>query len=221
MSPLAVLAFATPLFGFQLTPPAMPGGIAATLPADYGDAHGGISTVVLDEDLAQREAHDRTMRDWTRGFSVASTVALAVTGVFGFVQFGDQYGFHAHYADTACAHGTAVFGSCGTDVPYVHMTAADVTAALSLTTLILSTQVDFDLASRADGDWRTYEVTRWVQFGMLLVQALGGFFLANAVRFGWASEAQDFNTLQGFATAHMVWGAATLGMQVANTILLF
>lgn len=219
MNPL-VLVLATPVFGLQLTPPAMPSGMLDVV-ADYGDAQPSALAADLEREELQREAHDRDMRDWTRGFSLASLAALAVTGVLGFVQFGDEYGFHQGYGDTACAHGTAVFGSCGSETPYVHAIAAGTTALLSTTTLVLSTQVDFDRAARADGDWRTYEVTRWVQFGMLLVQALGGFLIANAVRFGWANEANDFGTLQGFATAHMVWGAATLGMQAYNTILLF
>jgi hypothetical protein len=221
MNPLAVIALATPLWGFQLAPPAVPSGVLDVVPADYGGAHGTMGDVFTTEEDARAEAHNRTMMDWTRDMSVASTVALAVTGVLGFVQFGDEYGFHGRYVDTACAQGTPALHTCGGETPWVHATAAGTTAVLSTTTLVLSSQVDFDRAARMDGDWRTYETTRWVQFGMLLLQALGGFLLANSVRFGWANEATDFNTLQGFAAAHMVLGAATLGMQLYNTILLF
>ena len=221
MNPLAIIALATPLWGFQLAPPAMPSGLLDVVPADYGDAHGVVADGLTIEEEEHAEAQNRTMMDWTRGMSAASTAALALTGILGFVQFGDEYGFHAHYADTACAQGTPVLHTCGGETPWVHASAAGTTALLSTATLILSTQVDFDRAARMDSDWRIYEVTRWVQFGMLLVQALGGFLLANSVRFGWANEASDFGTLQGFATAHMIWGAATLGLQAANTILLF
>jgi hypothetical protein len=224
MGPFALLVLATPFWGYQLSPPTMPSAlldpVVTTQLADAQLGYGG--TAALDTEAEQRaDAQNRMWMDWTRGMSAASLAALALTGIFGFVQFGDQYGFHSSYNETACAHGTGVFESCGTTPPYVHATAAGTTALLTTATLVLSSQVDFDRAARIDGDWRTYEVTRWVQFGLLVAQAIGGFLLANATRFGWADEARDFDTLQGFGVAHMALGAAALGMQLYNTVLLF
>ena len=44
---------------------------------------------------------------------------------------------------------------------------------------------------------------------------------ANAVRFGWANPQHDFTTLEGFALGHMCLGAAILGLETFNSILLF
>jgi hypothetical protein len=161
------------------------------------------------------------MMEWTRSMSAVTVVVFAATAVLGAIQFGDEYGFHSDQSHTACATGEAVFNRCGEATPWPHVIGVIATAGLGLTTFILSTQVDYELAERHDGDWRTYEVTRWVGLGMFVVQALGGFLLANAVRFGWADEQKDFETFQAFAIAHLALGAATLGVEIFNTAILF
>jgi hypothetical protein len=169
----------------------------------------------------ERDPHAETMMDLARGFQLSATLAMAVTGALGIVQFADEYGLHADYSQTACATGEAVLDYCGGSTPTAHLVSALGTAGLGLTSFILSTQVDYDYASRRDGDWRTYETTRWLGVGMFVVQPLGGFILANSVRFGWADEQGDFDTLQALAGAHAVWGIATLGVETYNTALLF
>jgi hypothetical protein len=223
MNPLLVLALATPMWGFSLAPPTLASVDAAPLASIDAATLAQLREVrplTTESDLAH-VAHNNTMMDLTRGFQLAATAAMAVTGVLGFIQFGDEYGFHSRYEDTACATGNSVFDYCGRSTPWVHLTSALTTAGLGLTSFIMSTQVDFDLAGRIDGDWRTYEVTRWVGLGMFVVQALAGFLIANSVRFGWANEQGDFQTLQALAAGHMVWGAATLALETYNTILLF
>jgi hypothetical protein len=220
MNPLLAVAFVTPIWGFALHPPAALSSIAPEQVAQVRTAE--VRVPPPDSTLVARTAHNDTMMDLTRGFQLAANLSMAVTAVFGAIQFGDEYGFHRDYYQTACATGDAVFNDyCGRTTPVAHLAAAGATAGLGATSFLISTQVDFDLAARRDGDWRTYEVTRWVELGMVAIQALGGFFIANAVRFGWANQQADFDVLQGFAIAHMAWGAATLGMETYNTALLF
>lgn len=204
----------TPIWGFALHP-------AASSPAIDGATLSATSQVrrIAGRDVAP--AYDATMMEWTRAMSLASVVAFAGAGVFGAIQFADEYGFHGTPGETACATGDNVLDDCGAATPWPHLVAVGTTAGLGLATLVLSTQVDFDEAARIDGDWRIYEVTRWIGLGMFVVQAAGGFLLANAVRWGWADEQRDFETLQALAGAHLGWGAATLGLEVYNTAILF
>jgi hypothetical protein len=215
MGPLLAVVLATPIWGLALQPPTLDAIDVAPLAQ--------IRDVVTPTSEAPRltPPFDHTLVDLTRAFQVGSTVAMAMTAMLGAIQFGDEYGFHARQQDTRCAHGDAVLASCGTSPPAAHLGFALGTAALGLTAFVLTTQVDFEAMAREDGDWRVYEVTRWVGLGMFVVQALGGFLIANAVQFGWANPQSDFTTLQGLAAAHMVWGIATLGLETANTILAF
>lgn len=221
MNPLLALALATPIWGFSLQPPMAVSSIAPAPSAQVRtvvEAPFPRSTTQMD---LERVAQQETMMDLTRGFQLAATVAMAVTTGLGLTQFADEYGLHDEYSQTACATGDAVLSDCGGSTPVAHLVSALGTAGLGLTSFILSTQVDYDYASRRDGDWRTYETTRWVGLGMFVVQALGGFLLANSVRFGWADEQGDFDTLQALAGAHAVWGVASLGVETFNTALLF
>jgi hypothetical protein len=220
MNPLLALALATPVWGFSLQPPMAVSSIAHAPIAQVRSVVRPELPPAIEMD-AERIAHNDTMMDYTRGFHLAANIGMALTGALGITQFADEYGFHDEYSQTACATGDAVLDYCGRSTPVPHLIAALGTAGLGMTSLIMSTQVDFDLAARRDGDWRTYETTRWIALGMTVVQALGGFFIANAVRFGWADEQGDFDTLQALAGAHAVWGVATLGVETYNTALLF
>jgi hypothetical protein len=223
METLVALALATPIWGFALQPPALPA--PSLLPAHVAQLE---STARADMQMqpaapgeAFREAHVSTMMDWTRATNLAASVAFGVTAVLGLIQFSDEYGFNSSRAETACETGNAVLSRCGRETPWEHALAAGTSASLLVTSFGLSTAVDFDLASQRDGDWRTYEVTRFVVLGMVLAQALGGFLLANSERFGWLDRQGDFEVMQGLALGHLALGAATLGLQVANTILVF
>jgi hypothetical protein len=220
MNPLLALALSTPIWGFSLQPPMAVSSVSPAPIAQVRTIAEPLPSSAAAMDV-ERIAANESMMDLARGFQLTATVAMAVTGVFGLIQFGDEYGFHGDYSETACASGDPVFDYCGRSTPVPHLVSALGTAGLGLTSFILSTQVDYDLAARHDGDWRTYETTRWIGLGMFLVQAAGGFLLANSVRFGWADEQGDFDTLQALAGAHAVWGIATLGLETFNTALLF
>lgn len=217
MLPLTALALATPIWGFSLHLNATPLPAAALAPVYATNEDGSVSLA----EWTSAESTNNTLMDWNRALSLATVGAMAVTGVLGFIQFGDEYGFHERRTDTACATGNDVLGGCGENVPWAHAALAGTSALLGVTTLIVSTQIDFERAARHDADWRIYETTRWVSFGLLVAQGLLGFFMSNAVRFGWADEDQDFMTLQGFAVGHMILGASALGMQAVNTALIF
>ncbi|MDQ3032017.1 MAG: hypothetical protein M3Y87_06345 [Myxococcota bacterium] len=222
MNTLVALALSTPIWGFSLQPP--------TAAPSIVPQHAAQVSIAIDDELsrdaeleasAAAAATDTTMMDWTRNMSLASVAAMAVAAGLGLTQFADEYGFHGAQSRTACANGDAVFSDCGDETPWPHVLAVGATAGLGLTTFVLSTQVDYEAAARRDGDWRIYEVTRWVGLGMFVVQAAGGFLLANAVRFGWADEQRDFGTLQALAAGHMAWGVATLGLETYNTAIMF
>ena len=222
MNTLIALALATPVWGFALQPPTWTSpSILPEQVAQYETPTRVVIDTEVPSDQAFREAHASTMMDWTRATSLATSIAFAVTGVLGFIQFSDEYGFNDRWTQTACATGEAVLDDCGDETPWEHALAAGTSASLLVTQFGISTAVDFDIAARRDGDWRTYEVTRFIALAMGVLQGLGGFLLANAIDFGWADEQADFDTLQAFAGAHMALGGATLGMNVANTILLF
>jgi hypothetical protein len=212
METLAALALATPIWGFALDVPRAAPDLA--LPAAQIEA-------AVEVQGPAAEAHTLTMMDWTRGFTLATMAAFAATAVLGFVQFADEYGFHERYEETACATGQSVMGYCGEATPWPHLLAAGTTAGLGLTTFVLSTQIDYDVAERHDSDWRIYETTRWIGLGMFAAQAALGFLLANAIRFGWADPQGDFETLQALSFAHMGLGVATFGLETFNSILIF
>lgn len=223
MGPLVALALATPVWGFALTPPML---TAPSILPDQVAQLGGMESIEAEVEArvleAQRaEAFDATVMDWTVGLQVATTAALAVTGTLGFIQFSDEYGFHERWTQTACATGEAVLDDCGEETPWEHALAAGTSALLLTGTIVASAMVNYDTAVLRDGDWRVYEVTRWIALGLTGLQALGGFLLANAVDFGWADPQEDFQTLQGFAGAHLALGVTALGANVLNSILLF
>ena len=223
MGPLVALALATPMWGLALTPPVLAAPSIGPAPiAQLGGMEDLEAEVERQVQEAQHaEAFAATVMDWTHGLQVATTVALAVTGTLGVIQFSDEYGFHERWTQTACATGNAVLDDCGDETPWEHALAAGTSALLLTSTIIASLMVDYDTAVLRDGDWRTYEVTRWIALGLTLLQATGGFLLANAVDFGWADEQEDFATLQAFAGAHMALGITALGANLVDSILLF
>lgn len=223
MNTLIALALATPVWGFALQPPVLAGPSVLPEHAAQYEATGELE-VETDRRMADArhaEHVNATAMDWTRGLNVATSLALAITGTLGLIQFGDEYGFNDRYGETACANGDAVLNDCGDETPWEHAVAAGTSAVLLVSTIVVSTLIDYDTAVLRDGDWRTYEVTRWLALALTGLQAIGGFLLANAVDFGWADEQEDFETLQAFAGAHLALGVTALAVNVANSILLF
>lgn len=226
MDALVALALSTPIWGFALQPP-------VAVPSVVPEQVAQVRTVVVDEEIpagyeydvdVRADAHNDAMMNWTRGLQVSTTVAMLITGALGIVQFYDEYGFHDEYSETACARGrgNAVFDYCGDSTPTPHLIGAAGSATALLGTIIFSTQVDYDLAARRDGDWRTYEVTRWIALALGLAQGLAGALLANWEKLEDPTEyANSFDLRQGFAVAHMALGVANVGMNVANSILIF
>jgi hypothetical protein len=232
MQTLIAFAIATPVWGFALEAPILAGPVLLPqqlaqveietpppelyVPEDYSGLEG-----VPETRLSEAERHTVTMMDWTRGLTVATSAAMLVTAVLGAIQFSDEYGFHDEWIDTPCARGDTIFGWCGSETPWAHAIGAVTSAGLLISAFVVSTQIDYEIATRRDGDYRTYQTTRWIALGMGALQALAGFLLANSVRWDWLDERQDFDTLQGLAIGHMLFGLATFGMNTANAILLF
>lgn len=229
MQTLIALTLATPVWGFALEAPVLAGPILLPqqlaqvdtsrelhVPEDYSGLEG-----VPEPVLSDAERDTLTMMDWTRGLTVATSVAMAATAVLGAIQFRDEYGFHDEWLETGCARGDTIFGWCGSETPWAHAILAVTSAGLLISSVVVSTQIDFDIAARRDRDYRAYETTRWIALGMGALQALAGFFIANSVRWDWLDEQQDFDTLQGLAIGHMALGLATFGINTANAVLLF
>lgn len=222
MGTLAAIVLATPIWGLALQPPtlAAPRILPAQVAQMQSAAEDGSVLVRLDDPSVVPAAVTPEM-NWTRYLSLATMAGFATTITLGAIQFADEYGFNARYSQTACANGDAVLDHCGEGTPWAHLLAGLSTATLGIGTLIASTQVDYDHAERADGDWRVYEVTRWIGLVTVGIQALGGFLIANAVRFGWADEQRDFATLQALAGVHMGWGVLTAAVEGFSTALMF
>ncbi|WP_157068791.1 hypothetical protein [Sandaracinus amylolyticus] len=232
MNSLFALALSTPIWGFSLQPPVL--GAPVVVP----DVASQVRTVVVEEGYydddygidtaaeASAEARNLALMDWTRALNVTTTIAMAVTGAFGIIQFYDEYHFESEYSATPCgmgAQGDPVFDYCGDSTPVPHLIGAGVSAGALISTFIVSTQIDFDRAARRDGDWRTYETTRWIALALGILQAGAGAFLANIDRTDVLNyeDPDDFDIMQGFAVAHAALGVANVGMNLANSILLF
>lgn len=140
-----------------------------------------------------------------RAFGVATWLSMAVTAVFGWIQFADEYGFHGSEADTACANQTAVFNDFCTGVPWVHAISGFTTAALYFTTAGLSLAMPAPL--EASEDVEIHKTLRWFHLATMLATAVFGVVTANV-------EA-DFETRQALALVHQGLGVTTFGLLTA------
>ena len=140
-----------------------------------------------------------------RAFGVATWLSMAVTAVFGWIQFADEYGFHDDQADTACANQTAVFQDFCTGVPWVHAIAGFTTAALYFTTAGLSLAMPAPL--EASEDVEIHKTLRWFHLATMLATAVFGVVTANV-------EA-DFQTRQALSLVHQGLGVTTFGLLTA------
>lgn len=229
MNTLVALALSTPVWGFSLQPP------VAAAPHILPEQTAQVRTTVVETETTIEtvpsdlwlDGHTASMMNWTRAFQVATTITMAGAAVMGIIQFHDEYNFQSDYSTTPCGSGgqfgrDAVFPDyCGESTPWPHLIVAGSAASALITTVGISTAVDFDRASRRDGDWRTYETTRWIALALGVLQAGAGAFLANAQRADILTYQDDFDVMQGFAIAHMALGVANFGMNLYNSILLF
>ncbi len=243
MSPLVALAFATPIFGFSLTPPstgplAMPGGVAhsapiiaqtdGTVPAGSGataqaSPSGGTSSFAnMGAQLRERELIGTVHKV----FGIATWASMLVAEVLGFIQYYNLYGFFGSIDNNPCVNGNAVFGQaqCWGD-PWPHRIAAYATTALYATTFVLSFVMPDPLnASQGNSehanDLRIHETLRWVHLAGMIAQVLLGVVIGENW-FG-LDRANNFGTLQALATVHEVIGLGTFGaLTAAGAIMLF
>lgn len=140
-----------------------------------------------------------------RAFGVATWLSMAVTAVFGWIQFADEYGFHDNQADTACANQTAVFQDFCTGVPWVHAIAGFTTAALYFTTAGLSLAMPAPL--EASEDVEIHKTLRWFHLATMLATAVFGVVTANIDT--------DFQTRQALSLVHQGLGVTTFGLLTA------
>lgn len=215
MPTLAALVLATPIFGFSLTPPVLPTpGLVPDVVAQLAPGAPDPETLGDAEVAAQlRQRRDIAMVH--RAFGVATWLAMATTAVLGFIQFGDEYGFHGSRPETACGQQTAVLQEFCDGTPWPHAVAGITTAVLYFTTFGLSFAMPDPLdIEHQDSAWagrvRAHRMLRWVHLGGMILQMLVGVVIANPSTFGIDRDA-DFDTLQGLAGLHMGIGIATFG----------
>jgi hypothetical protein len=169
---------------------------------------------ISDAEVARQLQQRRDIALVHRVFGISTWIAMATTAVLGFIQFGDEYGFHGTRAETACAHGTAVMQDfCGPGTPWPHAVAAGTTAVLYFTTLGLSFAMPDPLdVNHQQSGWaervRIHDALHWVHLAGIVVQALLGAFIANATSFG-VNYDHDFATLQALSGVHMGVGVLT------------
>ncbi|MCC6877416.1 MAG: hypothetical protein IT378_24130 [Sandaracinaceae bacterium] len=169
--------------------------------------------------FADEIRHRQQIADVHRVFGIATWSSMLLTGVLGFIQYFNHYGFFASRDSTPCVTGSAVFGQdqCwGTS--WVHRVSAIATTALYGTTFSLSLLMPdpnhADQGSSAFADHlRTHKVLRWVHFGGMLAQI----FLGLAIGQNWfgLDRANDYGALQALATVHQLIGWGTFGVLTA------
>lgn len=234
MNALSALVYATPLFGFQLTPP--PADLAPeTLflamqmededqAGDGGDEAGEGEEALSPEDAAaeaEAENYANALRERARVTSlhrplgIATWISMGVTLFLGGVQYHNLYGFFAAREDTPCVSGGAIFGQdqCSGH-PWPHLVSAALTTTLYTATFVFSLLMpDPDNAGEGDSEFaktlRMHKLLRWVHFGGMIAQATIGILLAND--YLGLDRANDYETLQLLATVHMGIGFVTYG----------
>ncbi|AKF11313.1 hypothetical protein [Sandaracinus amylolyticus] len=215
MPTFAALALATPLFGLSLQVPVLaspelhPDVVAQLAPGAPDPAQ--LEDAAIAAQLRQRQEIALVHR----AFGVATWASMAATAVLGFIQFGDEYGFHGARSETACAQGTAVLQDFCEGTPWPHAVAGFTTAALYFTTFTLSFFMPDPLdLEHQQSDWaervRIHRALRWVHLGGVVLQALLGIFIANHEAFGLDTN-DDFDALQALAGVHMGVGIVTFG----------
>jgi hypothetical protein len=238
MSGLAVLLLAAPSFGLSLQPPTLTPLFdlsVETVPAlvsraqvededsvaadgDGGDAAESVSKSDQAEQSEQDEYAAQTKERNSlikvhRPLGIATWLAMTATVVLGTIQYYNLYGFFDDIGSNPCVTGDAIFGQeqCS-GTPWPHAVAAGVTTGLYAATFTISLMMpDPDDLSSGKGEFastlRLHKLLRWVHFSGMVAQALIGIFIAN----DFLDRANDYDTLQILATAHLASGFITYG----------
>lgn len=156
-------------------------------------------------DLGARLRARQEMATIHRAFGIATWASMAATAVLGWIQFGNEYGFHGSENETACANGTAIMQDFCTGVPWPHAIAGFATAALYFTTAGLSLAMPAPLEPTPDLE--LHKTLRWIHLATMLATAVFGVVTANIDA--------DFQTRQALAVVHQGLGVATFGLLTA------
>lgn len=158
-----------------------------------------------DPDLAAQLRAREDIATIHRVFGVATWLSMAVTAVFGWIQFADEYGFHGSASETACANQTAVFNDFCTGVPWVHAISGFTTAALYFTTAGLSLAMPAPLETSEKLE--IHKTLRWFHLATMVATAVFGVVTANVDA--------DFETRQALSLVHQGLGVTTFGLLTA------
>jgi hypothetical protein len=232
MSLLHALLFATPVFGFQLSAPALDIAVDASAPPMALLAAPALALDVAvplevaasapsaDAAAAAEREYADAIRERNRVakihkiLGISTWASMAATLTFGFIQYSNLYGFGGTHTDNPCVNGTAIGGyeAClGRPLP--HTISSIVTSALYFTTLSLSWFMpDPDDAATGDSEFaktlRLHKILRWVHLAGMLSQIALGIVTANAFD---RANPDDFKTAQALGTVHMGIGLVTFG----------
>jgi hypothetical protein len=225
---------AAPLLDLSVNMPAL---LAAADPDDDqasettdGDASDGDSTATASDDAQDKgeakKADSSAEDDYNaqikrrnslikihRPLGIATWVAMTAALTLGTIQYYNLYGFGSDIGHNPCVQGNAIFGQdqcSGTPLP--HLIAAGVTTALYTATFTISLMMpDPDDLASGKGEFastlRLHKLLRWIHFGGMVAQVVLGIIIANDV----FDRANDYDTLQILATAHLASGVITYG----------
>ena len=147
-----------------------------------------------------------------RPLGIATWVAMTAAVALGTIQYYNLYGFGDDIGHNPCVTGDAIFGQeqCS-GTPWPHLLAAGVTTALYSATFTISLMMpDPDDLASGKGEFastlRLHKFLRWIHFSGMVAQVVLGIVIANAF-----DRANDYDTLQILATAHLASGIITYG----------
>jgi len=232
MSLLHALLFATPVFGFQLSAPALDVAVDASAPPMALIAAPALALDVAvplelaaaapsaDAAAAAEREYADAIRERNRVakihkiLGISTWASMAATLTFGFIQYSNLYGFGGTHTDNPCVNGTAIGGyeAClGRPLP--HTISSIVTSALYFTTLSLSWFMpDPDDAATGDSAFaktlRLHKILRWVHLAGMISKIALGIVTANAFD---RANPDDFKIAQALGTVHMGIGLVTFG----------
>lgn len=214
MDALTILAFATPLFGLALTPPAGDSALLAGA-TPFGEAVAAEAVAAEAPPAAIRasevEARAR-LRVAHRAMGIVTWAAMGAAVAIGAVEFVDHYGAGSHDG-TRCARGDPLLGEGSCQVPVAHIVAASVTTAAYATTFGLSIAMHDPASSAEGGDGRAarlrmHRTLRWVHLAGMASQVVVGAIFANLDAMGVDPE-ESYGLLQGLGIYHLVVGTLT------------
>jgi hypothetical protein len=210
----------TPLLDLSVEIPAL---VAVQAEEDSGGASGGDEGEAADAPVESDQAEQADYIAQTkernslikvhRPLGIATWVAMTAAVTLGTIQYYNLYGFFDDIGSNPCVTGDAIFGQeqCS-GTPWPHLIAAGVTTGLYTATFTVSLMMpDPDDLSSGKGEFastlRLHKLLRWVHFSGMVAQALLGIFIAN----DFLDRANDYETLQILATAHLASGFITYG----------